>query len=181
MAAERASWRGCWRCTLRAARTRRRQYSISNMQQKALSRHAYTEALGHGQRALDLLATLPASPARASQELALRLTLSIALVPTQGVTSEALAHNLQQALVLCETVEETTVLVPVLVGLTNLAVFSADRAAAARLMARERALLQRLHDPASLLQLHMQLGTAETMPGGLHPGRGAPQARPVPL
>jgi predicted ATPase len=121
--------------------------------------------LAHCHQGLDLLATLPASPARASQELTLRLTLSIALGPTQGITSEALAHNLQQALGLCEAVEETMALVPVLVRLAFLAMFSADRATAERLMARERALLQRLHDPASLIQLHMQLGTAETFRG----------------
>jgi hypothetical protein len=69
--------------------------------------------LAHCHQGLDLLATLPASPARASQELTLRLTLSIALGPTQGITSEALAHNLQQALGLCEAVEETMALVPV--------------------------------------------------------------------
>ena len=66
--------------------------------EQALSRSAYTEALAHCHQGPDLLATLPASPERASQELTLRLALSIALVPTQGQTSEALAHNLQQAI-----------------------------------------------------------------------------------
>ena len=113
--------------------------------EQALSRSAYTEALAHCQQGLDLLATLPESPERAAQELTLRLALSIALVPTQGHTSEELAHNLQHALALCDAVEATTALVPVLVGLTRLSMVRADRAATERLMARERALL--LHKP----------------------------------
>jgi predicted ATPase len=121
--------------------------------------------LAHCHQGLDLLATLPESPERSTQELTLRLVLSIALVPAQGYTSEALAHNLQQALGLCEAVEETTALVPVLVCLTRLSMLRADRAATERLMARERALLTQLHDVASLIQIHMQLGTAETFRG----------------
>lgn len=86
-------------------------------------------------------------------------------MPTQGHTAEALAHNLRQALVLCETVEATTALVPVLVGLTRLSMLRAERAATERLMARERALLPQLDDAASLVQLHMQLSTAATFRG----------------
>ena len=133
--------------------------------EQALSRNAYTEAAAHCRQGLDLLAALPASPARASQELALRLALSTALMATQGHGSEALAHHLQHALALCDAVEATTALVPVLVALTRLFMLRADRTATERLMARERALLPQLHDAASLVQLHMQLGTAETLRG----------------
>ena len=133
--------------------------------EQALSRNAYTEALAHCHQGLDLLATLPASPEHASLELPLRLALSIALVPTQGHTSEELAHNLQQAIALCDAAEVTTALVPVLADLTRLSMLRSDRTATEQLMARERALLLQLHDPASLVQLHMQLGTAETLRG----------------
>lgn len=133
--------------------------------EQALSRHAYTEAVAHCHKGLDLLATLPASPARAALELSLRLALSVALVPTQGHTSEALADNLQHTLALCEVVEGTTALVPVLADLTRMSMLRADRATTERLMARERALLLQLHDAASLVQLHTQLGMAETFRG----------------
>ena len=73
----------------RAARYR--QYAA----EQALSRQAYTEAGAHCHQGLELLAALPESPARAAQELPLRLALSVALTATQGFTSEALAHNLQ--------------------------------------------------------------------------------------
>ena len=104
-------------------------------------------------------------PRTRPRELPLRLALSIALVPTQGHTSEELAHHLQHAIALCDAAEVTTALVPVLADLTRLSMLRADRTATAQLMARERALLLQLHDPASLAQLHMQLGTAETLRG----------------
>jgi predicted ATPase len=82
--------------------------------EQALCRHAYTEALAHGNRGLELLATLPESPECMIRELSLRLPLSIALTGTQGYTSEALADNLHRALALCDAVESTTQLVPLL-------------------------------------------------------------------
>jgi predicted ATPase len=135
-----------------------RQYAA----EQALSRHAYTEVLEHCHRGLELLATLPESAERVTQELSLRLSLSIALAATQGYATEALADNLQQALTLCEAVEATTALVPLLAGLTRLFMMRSDRTATERLLARQRALLTQLHDATSLVLLHTQLGTAET-------------------
>jgi predicted ATPase len=122
--------------------------------EQALCRHAYTEALAHGNRGLELLATLPESPECMIRELSLRLPLSIALTGTQGYTSEALADNLHRALALCDAVESTTQLVPLLVGLARLFMMRSDRVATERLMARQRALLTQLHDDASLVLLH---------------------------
>jgi DNA-binding winged helix-turn-helix (wHTH) protein/predicted ATPase len=130
--------------------------------EQALSRSAYTEALGHCHKGLVLLVSLPESPARATQELSLRLALSNALAATQGYTTEAVADNLQQALALCEAVEATTQLVPILVGLTRLFMIRSDRTATERLLARQRVLLTQLHDATSLVMLHTQLGTAAT-------------------
>jgi predicted ATPase len=133
--------------------------------EQALSRHAYPEAMGHCQRGLELLAPLPESPERATQELGLRLALSNALTATQGYTSEALVDNLHRTLALCQAAEAATEQVRVLVGLTRVFMMRADRAATERLMARERMLLSKLDDATSLVQLHMQLGTAETFRG----------------
>jgi predicted ATPase/DNA-binding winged helix-turn-helix (wHTH) protein len=138
-----------------------RQYAA----EQGLSRNAYPETLAHCQRGLELLAALPESPERATQELGLRLTLSITLTALQGYTSKALADNLHQALALCESVEATTQLVPILAGLSRVSMMRADRSETERLMARERALLSQLDDAASLVLLHMQLGTAETLRG----------------
>ncbi len=144
-----------------------RQYAA----EQGLSRHAYTEALAHCKRGLELLATLPESAERVTPELSLRLTLSIALAATQGYATEALADHLQQALALCEAVEATTQLVPLLAGLTRLFMICSDRTATERLLARQQALLTQLHDATSLVLLHTQLGTAETY-GGFTEGLG---------
>jgi predicted ATPase len=130
--------------------------------EQALSRNAYTEALAHCYRGLELLASLPESAARVTQELSLRLALSVALAATQGYAAAALADNLQQALTLCDIVEAASQLVPLLAGLTRLFMMRSDRAATERLLARQRALLTQFHDAASLVLLHTQLGTAET-------------------
>jgi predicted ATPase len=133
--------------------------------EQALHRSAYPEAQMHCTAGLELLALVPESPERTAQELALRLALSIVLTVTQSHAAEALAANLQQALALCDAVETTAEIVPVLIGLTRLSMVRADRTATETLMARERALLTQLHDAASLVLLHAQLGTAETWRG----------------
>jgi DNA-binding winged helix-turn-helix (wHTH) protein/predicted ATPase len=133
--------------------------------EQALSRSAYAEARTHCTTGLALLAMLPESPARAAQELALRLTLSTVLAVTEGYAAEALAANLQQALALCQMVEATTEVVPVLTGLTRLFMIRSERPATERLLAQQRALLPQLHDAASLVLVHTQLGTAEAFRG----------------
>jgi hypothetical protein len=59
----------------------------------------------------------------------------------------------------------TEELAPVLVVLTRLSMVRADRQATEAWMAQERHLLERLHDAASLVQVHTQLGTAEMCRG----------------
>jgi predicted ATPase len=132
---------------------------------QALSRSAYAEARTRCTTGLALLARLPESPARAVQELVLRLALSTVLTVTEGYAAEALAANLQQALALCRTIEATTEVVPALAGLTRLFMIRSERTATERLLAQQRALLRQLHDATSLVLLHTQLGTAETFRG----------------
>jgi DNA-binding winged helix-turn-helix (wHTH) protein/predicted ATPase len=130
--------------------------------EQGLRRSAYTEVLSHCHRGLELLATLPDSPERATLELGLRQVFSTALAATQGYTSEALADNLHRALTLCDATGATTALVPILISLTRLCMMRSDRPATERLLARQRTLLTQLHDTPSLVMLHTQLGTAET-------------------
>jgi predicted ATPase len=132
---------------------------------QALQRSAYPEALLHCQQGLAGLATWPDTPERTQQELALRTSLHAVLVATQGFTSPALAQSLQRAQVLCQESEATAAFVPILTGLTRLAMMHADRQATEALMAREQDLLEELDDPAALVQLHTQLGTAHMFRG----------------
>ncbi len=131
----------------------------------ALRRNAYQEAQLHLTQGLELLQTLPEIPERNQQELALRVPLNAVLLATQGYTAEELEQNLHRAQELCREVSDPVILVPVLVGLTRLQMVRADRTATEELMDQERRLIERVHDPACLFQLHAQMGTAETFCG----------------
>src|SRR5215510_11116443 len=52
--------------------------------ENALRRYAYAEAIAHCTRGLEVLQSLPDTPERAQQELALQLTLGPALIATKG-------------------------------------------------------------------------------------------------
>jgi DNA-binding winged helix-turn-helix (wHTH) protein/predicted ATPase len=124
----------------------------------ALSRYAYQEALAHLRRALALVATLPETPARAQQELDLRLALGPALIATQGTTAPEVEQTYARARVLCAQVDETPQLLPTLQGLCRF-----YRARGALATSRELAeqlyrLAQRETAPMALLEAHDALG-----------------------
>jgi DNA-binding winged helix-turn-helix (wHTH) protein len=132
---------------------------------QALQRSGYPEALLHCQQGLAGLETWPETPERRQQELALRMCLSAVLTATQGHASPALEENLQRAQALCQEIEVTVELAPILVGLSRLSMMQGNREVTEALLVQEQDLLERLHDPAALVQLHTQLGTAETFRG----------------
>lgn len=134
---------------------------------RALHRNGYPEALLHCQRGLDGLKAWPETPERQRQELALRMCLSAVLTATQGHAAPALQENLQRAQALCQEVEEIDEVeeAAILVGLTRLSMNQGNREVTEALMAQEQALLERLRNPAALVQLHTQLGTCELFRG----------------
>jgi len=83
---------------------------------RALGRSAYSEASSHCRKAIELLAS-PASPPMREQELALRSTLGLALVPVKGYASKEVAENAARIEVLCREVGDTPRLIPSLYGL----------------------------------------------------------------
>ena len=133
--------------------------------EQALLRSAYPEALACCQEGLALLATLPETPERLAQELRVRTSLSAILSATHGFVSPELEQNLQRAQTLYQEMEAMVEFVPTLVALTRLAMMRADREATEALMAHERRFLAHVHEAAALVQLHAQLGTAETFRG----------------
>lgn len=133
----------------------------------ALRRHAYQEAQAHLTQGLTLLQTLPETPAQRRQELALRVSLNAALVATRSLVAPELEQNLQRARELCRDGGEAIELAPIIIGLTRLHMVRAERMATEELMEQQRRLIAQLDDPAILLQLHTQLGTAE-MARGAH-------------
>jgi predicted ATPase len=133
--------------------------------ENALRRNAYQEAWQHLTQGLKLLQTLPETPERKQQELALRVPLNTVLLTTQGYTAEELKRSLQRARELCREVSDLISLVPILTGLARLQMIRADRAATEELMDQERRLIEHVPDPVYALQLHTHLGTAGTFRG----------------
>jgi class 3 adenylate cyclase/predicted ATPase len=85
--------------------------------QQALQRSANPEAVRHLTKGLELLTMLPESPARAQQELDLRIALGPALVATQGMGAPEVEQTYARAQALCTQVGQTPQLFPTLLGL----------------------------------------------------------------
>jgi DNA-binding winged helix-turn-helix (wHTH) protein/predicted ATPase len=133
--------------------------------EQALQQGAYQKALGHGQAGLALLTQLPATAERGQLELRLRQLVSVALATSRGFTDDELEDNLQRAQQLCRELEDEAALVPVVIGLTRLYLFRANRAALEELARQEESLAERVPDAQQLVQFHTQLATIEMVCG----------------
>ncbi|MGH8058436.1 MAG: AAA family ATPase, partial [Candidatus Entotheonellia bacterium] len=85
--------------------------------QQAVERSAYTEAVSHLTTALDLLTTLPETRERNRQELAVQMTLGMALGAPTGQASPEVERLYSRARELCEQVGDPPQLFRVLWGL----------------------------------------------------------------
>jgi predicted ATPase len=125
---------------------------------QAVQRSAHQEALAHLTKGLELLATLPATLARAQQELDLRMALGPVLIATKGQAAPEVEQTYARARALCQQVGETLQLIPALRGLW---VFYQGRGAL--LTARELGeqldrLAQHQGAPTPLMEAHEMLG-----------------------
>jgi len=84
---------------------------------RAIERSADEEAIAHLDRGLNVLETLPESPDRIQKEIALRVALGVALINRKGPTVPEVEQNYLRARALCEEVEDTQQLFPVVWGL----------------------------------------------------------------
>jgi class 3 adenylate cyclase/predicted ATPase len=127
--------------------------------QQALQRSANPEAVQHLTTGLELLATLPETPARGQQELDLRMTLGPALMATRGYAAPEVEQTYARARELCRQVGETPQLFPTLRGLCW---FYQGRGAlpTARDLAEQLVwLAQRAANPIHRLEAHEALGS----------------------
>jgi DNA-binding winged helix-turn-helix (wHTH) protein/tetratricopeptide (TPR) repeat protein len=127
--------------------------------QHAVYRAAHGEALAHFTKGLELLHTLPVTPARARQELTLQCSLGVQL-GTEGAATPEVEYAYARALELCQQVEETSALLPVLYGLSRLCKKRGELRRACELGEQFLTLAQRQHDPALLLCGHYAVGDA---------------------
>ena len=106
---------------------------LAEAARQALQRAANREAIGHLQRALQLLASLPASVERDRRELGLQAMLAMPLLMTQGYTAPAVSQAFSRAFELTERVGSAPELFSSLFGLYRHALVSGDLARAERL------------------------------------------------
>jgi predicted ATPase len=130
------------------------QYAGKN----ALQRSAYVEAHAHLNTGLEVLATMPETPARHQHELALLTALALALKATQGDAAPEMAPVLTRAAALCQQVGESLQQFTVLDALCIFHFTRAEYQAAQAVAEQFLDLAQRQHDPAMLLRAHGRLG-----------------------
>jgi predicted ATPase len=126
--------------------------------QRAMQRSANVEAIAHLRQGIELLTTLPDTPARVQAELTLQTTLGPALVAIRGLAAPEVAATYTRARELCQQVEEAPELFPVLFGLWLLYLGRAEHETARELGEQCLSLARRLDAPALLLEAHQALG-----------------------
>src|SRR5262249_21605683 len=85
--------------------------------QQASERSAYLEAISHFTTAIELLKSLPETPAWTQHALTLHSALGAAFQMAKGLAAPEVEHAYTQAYALCQQVGETPELAPVLYGL----------------------------------------------------------------
>jgi predicted ATPase/DNA-binding winged helix-turn-helix (wHTH) protein len=130
------------------------QYAGEN----ALQRSAYSEALQHFMTGLEVLTTLPDTPARAQCELDLQLSLGQALRVTRGHAAPDVERAFTRARELCHRVGDTPQLYAVLRGLASFYMNRGELRTARGVDEQALLLAQRQHDPARLVSAHVGLG-----------------------
>ena len=100
------------------AATKAIQYHL-HAGETALQHSAHQEAIYHLTRGLNLVHTLPDTPERVQQELALQISCGVALIATTGFASPEVEQAYTRARSLCEHVPDIETVFPVLYGLWN--------------------------------------------------------------
>jgi DNA-binding winged helix-turn-helix (wHTH) protein/predicted ATPase len=124
----------------------------------AVRRYAHQEAIDYLQRALAILQTLPATPERLQQELHVHVALGGPLMAIRGQTAPEVEQTYNQAYALCQQVEDTAQMLPVLAGLRLFYVMQAAHQTAQELGQRLLLLAQRHQDRAFWLEAQVALG-----------------------
>jgi class 3 adenylate cyclase len=125
--------------------------------QQAVQRSAYAEAISHLTTALELLKTLPDTPARAQQELVLQTTFGPALMATKGYAVPEVENAYTRARELCRQVGDSPQLFRVLRGLGTFYLIRAEYQPARELGEQCLTLARRMQDPALLLGAYSAL------------------------
>jgi len=126
--------------------------------QHASDRSAHLEAISHFTTGLELLKTLPETPARIQQALTLYIDLGAAMQMAKGLAAPEVEDAYTQARTLCQQVGETPYLAQVLVGLWRFYVVRPQLHVAREFGETLLRLAQRASDPALSVVAHYALG-----------------------
>jgi TOMM system kinase/cyclase fusion protein len=126
--------------------------------QRAIERSANLEAIGHLTTALDVLTTLPDTPERTQHELTLYTALGVPLRATKGFGAPEVGQVYARARALCQQVEETPQLSPVLRGLWEFYELQGALQTARELGEQLLTLAQHVREEDLLLVAHHVLG-----------------------
>jgi predicted ATPase len=126
--------------------------------ERAIVRSSNLEAIAHLTKGLELLKTLPETPARTEQDLALHITLSRPLTATRGYAAPEVEDVFMRARQLCHHVEITPQLLPVLFGLWRFYLHRGQLQTAHEFAEQALSLAQNVPDPLPLLEAHQELG-----------------------
>jgi predicted ATPase len=139
--------------------------------ERAVERSANVEAVEHFSKGLALLKTLSEAPEHARQELALHIALGAPLMALQGLSAPAVERVYARARELCQQIQETSELVPVLVGLWRFYLSRGEHQTARALAEQLLQLADSVQDPALLLEVHRPLGQTLFYLGEFAPAR----------
>jgi DNA-binding winged helix-turn-helix (wHTH) protein/predicted ATPase len=126
--------------------------------EQAVQRSAHQEAMIHLTKGLELLATLPATLARAQQELDLRMALGSVLIATKGQAAPEVEQTYARARALCAQVGEMPQLFPTLRGLYRFYLGGGALQTAREFGEQLDRLAHRAADPTYRLAAHEVLG-----------------------
>jgi class 3 adenylate cyclase/predicted ATPase len=139
--------------------------------QRASDRSAHLEAINHVTTGIELLKTLPDTPARTQHTVTLYIALGAALQVTKGHAAPEVEYAYTQARALCQQGGETPELVPALFGLFRFYVVRPQFHTARELGDTLLRLAQRTDDPALAVLAHSALGAVWLCLGALPAAR----------
>jgi len=140
--------------------------------QRASERSAPREAIAHLTKGLEVLATLPDTPARLQHELELHLILGPAVMVTKGWADPEVARVYTHARALCQQVGDTPQLFPVLWGLWLLYTGRGELRTARELGEQLLALAEHVDEPMLRVQACHALGPTLFWLGELDAAQG---------
>ena len=137
--------------------------------QRASERSANVEAISHLTKGLELLTNLPESGERNELELQLHIALGAPLMTTKGYAAPEVGHAFKRARELCQNIEATPELFPVVRGMWRYYQTGGDLQAARGLAEQSFRLAQSTKDPSVLLAAHVVMGITFYHVGELAP------------